>query len=154
MAATAKTMTQICESLNKANYLLLEVLSNLQESFGNKYDTELFSVSDFDSICKITLWKLRDVNTKHEFTELVEQAEEKIQSILNYTYRTGFEEELSIRYDSLNELNDSIFQNIMDLGDQLFRMPEKLAKENIERYLAKSENDLFDLQIVIEGVDE
>jgi hypothetical protein len=42
----------------------------------------------------------------------------------------------------------------MDLGDQLFRMPEKLAKENIERYLAKSENDLFDLQIVIEGVDE
>lgn len=160
MAATKKTMTQICNSLASANGLIFQMRLESAEMFDNHYEVEEFSQGSFAIICKATIWKLRDYNTSAEFTDKVNEAVERINRLNDYTWRQGFCEDFTEKFHEIDELNHSIFFNVEEFGRRLFDHEvgnkfythEKDVFETIvEKFLADSENDLFDLQIVIEG---
>lgn len=134
--------------------------SDAVELFNNHYEIHEFSQSAFTSICKATIWKLRDYNTSAEFIDKVEEAVDRIDNLKDYTWRQGFCEDFTDKYHEIDELNNSIFYNVEEFGRRLFTHEvgnkfythEKDVFETIvEKFLADSENDLFDLQIVIEG---
>ena len=151
MAATKKTMTQICNSLASANNLIYQMRSDAVEIFNNHYELYEFSQSAFSSICKATIWKLRDCNTSAEFIDKVDEAVEMISRLNDYTWRQGFCEDFTEKFHEIDELNNSIFYNVEELGRKLFVHDEKDYQSIVEKFLTDSEYDLFDLQIVIEG---
>lgn len=125
--------------------------SEAMELFNIHYEIHEFSQSAFTSICKSTIWKLRDCNTSAEFIDKVEEAVDRIDSLKDYTWRLYFAEKFVEKFDEIDELNNSIFYNVAELGRKLFVHDEKDYQGIVEKFLADSENDLFDLQIVIEG---